>query len=305
MERALATVTTALSTLVGQPLEAVAAGWLVGYGNPNTRNAYARDLAHFVRWCQDRDLDPLVAHRSHIELYARVLEAEGRSPATVARRLSALAGFYRFAAEEEAIDRNPAERVRRPRVPDTSPTFGLDKEEAEAMLAAAVEAGPRDLALTLLLMFNGLRVSEACRARGEDLDTERGHRVLTIHGKGGRIDKVPLAPRTAEAIDRALDGRDSGPLLLAGDGTDPDDALDRFDANRIIRRLARRAGIGKRITPHSLRHTGVTLALDAGVPLRDVQDFARHADPRTTRRYDRARASLDRHATYTLAGYVA
>ena len=62
--------------------------------------------------------------------------------------------------------------------------------------------------------------------------------------------------------------------------------------------------LDKELYPHSLRHTAVTLAVDAGVPLRDVQDMAGHADPRTTRRYDRARMSLDRHATYTLASYL-
>jgi integrase/recombinase XerD len=83
------------------------------------------------------------------------------------------------------------------------------------------------------------------------------------------------------------------------------DRLDRHDAARIVARVAHRAGLAKHITPHSLRHTMVTLALDAGVSLRDVQDAARHADPRTTRRYDRARHALDRHATYTLAAFLA
>jgi len=68
---------------------------------------------------------------------------------------------------------------------------------------------------------------------------------------------------------------------------------------------ARRAGIAKTVTPHTLRHAFITAALDAGVPLRDVQEAASHADPRTTMRYDRARGSLDRHATYIVAAYVA
>ena len=72
-----------------------------------------------------------------------------------------------------------------------------------------------------------------------------------------------------------------------------------------MRRLARQAGITKRIGPHSLRHAFITAALDAGVPLRDVQEAASHADPRTTMRYDRARQSLDRHATYLVAAFVA
>jgi integrase/recombinase XerD len=81
--------------------------------------------------------------------------------------------------------------------------------------------------------------------------------------------------------------------------------LDRHAAGRIVRRLARAADINKRIGPHSLRHSFITAALDAGVPLRDVQEAASHADPRTTMRYDRARQSLDRHATYIVATFVA
>jgi integrase/recombinase XerD len=69
--------------------------------------------------------------------------------------------------------------------------------------------------------------------------------------------------------------------------------------------VARRAGITKAVGPHTLRHAFITAALDAGVPLRDVQEAAPHADPRTTMRYDRARASLDRHATYMVAAYAA
>jgi integrase len=79
----------------------------------------------------------------------------------------------------------------------------------------------------------------------------------------------------------------------------------RAGAARIVRRVTRRAGISKQVSPHTLRHAFITAALDAGVPLRDVQEAASHADPRTTMRYDRARTSLDRHATYIVATYIA
>ena len=108
---------------------------------------------------------------------------------------------------------------------------------------------------------------------------------------------IPLAPRTARAIDLAIGERTGGPVFLAADGR----RLDRHGAGRIVRKVARRAGIGKTVTPHTLRHAFITAALDAGVPLRDVQEAASHADPRTTMRYDRARGSLDRHATYIVA----
>jgi integrase/recombinase XerD len=182
-----------------------------------------------------------------------------------------------------------------------SQTLGLDREEAIRFLAAAQAASVRDHALACLLTLNGLRVSEACAANVVDLGVERAHRVLAVVGKGGQRTLVPLAPLTVRAIDSALGERTDGPLLLSNSGG----RLDRHDAARIVARLARRAGLAKHITPHSLRHTMVTLALDAGVSLRDVQDAARHADPRTTRRYDRARHALDRHATYTLAASLA
>jgi integrase len=122
-----------------------------------------------------------------------------------------------------------------------------------------------------------------------------------ITRKGGKVVTIPLAPRTARAIDLAIGERTEGPVFLTANGR----RLDRYGAGRIVRRIARRAGITKPVGPHTLRHAFITAALDAGVPLRDAQEAASHADPRTTMRYDRARTSLDRHATYIIAAYVA
>jgi integrase/recombinase XerD len=144
-------------------------------------------------------------------------------------------------------------------------------------------------------------VSEATGANIEALGVERGHRTLVLTRKGGKVVTIPLAPRTAPAIDLAIGERADGPVFLTAGGR----PLDRHGAARIVRRVSRRAGIDKRVGPHTLRHAFITAALDAGVPLRDVQEAASHADPRTTIRYDRARTSLDRHATYIVAAYVA
>jgi integrase/recombinase XerD len=147
----------------------------------------------------------------------------------------------------------------------------------------------------------GLRVSEACNINIEDLSTERGHRTVTVLGKGHKLAVIPMPPRVGRAVDQAGGERIGGPLLLMNSGR----RLDRHAATRIVRRLAKRAGITKHISPHSLRHSFITAALDAGVPLRDVQIAARHADPRTTTRYDRARNNLDRHAAYFVTAFVA
>lgn len=123
---------------------------------------------------------------------------------------------------------------------------------------------------------------------------------MTVHGKGAKAAVVPLPPRTVAALDPLLAGRDRGPLLLTRAGS----RINRPAAARIVARLTQAIGCSKHITPYSLRHSAITAALNAGVSLRDVQEFARHADPRTTVRYDRARHSLDRHASYTDMQYV-
>jgi integrase/recombinase XerD len=198
---------------------------------------------------------------------------------------------------------SPAEYVRRPTVPPESPTLGLTHLQFEAMLTAAREsANIYDFALVAMLGLRGLRILEATGADISDLGEEHGHRVLRVVGKGTKIVLVPLPPAVARAIDRAVGTRTAGPILLNTRGV----RMDRHAATRRLRRLADMAGVRlPRMHPHMLRHTFVTTMLDAGVDLRDVQIAARHADPRTTMRYDRARKNLDRHPNYILAAYMA
>jgi integrase/recombinase XerD len=281
--------------------EAVAlAGFLAGYSGL-TREAYALDLRQFAGWVYGHGFRLFEIRRAHIESFARELEAHGRSRATISRRLCTITCFYRYAEQEGIIERSPAVHVRRPKLDYESHAIGLDRNELGAMLVAAGLAGARDHALISLLALNGLRVSEAIGARIEDLALQRGHRTLTVVRKGGKIVCMPLAPRTARAVDLVVGERFDGTILHGHNGQ----PLDRHGAARVVRRIAKAAGITKHVGPHTLRHGFITAALDAGVPLRDVQEAASHADPRTTMRYDRARVSLDRHATYIVATFIA
>jgi integrase/recombinase XerD len=248
------------------------------------------DLRQFTTWCRVRSLALFAVRRADIESFARELEARGRARATVTRRLCTIAGFYRYAVEEDLLDHSPAAHVRRPRLDYESHAVALDRNELGALLVAAGLGPPSEHALISLLTLNGLRVSEATGADIEQLGLERGHRTLTITRKGGKVVTIPLAPRTARTIDLAVGERAGGPLFLAADGR----RLDRHGAGRIVRKTARRAGITKAVTPHTLRHAFITAALDAGVPLRDVQEAASHADPRTTMRYDTPCVNLRR-----------
>jgi site-specific recombinase XerD len=224
-------------------------------------------------------------------------------PSTVSRRMSVVAGFYRTCVLDGVLAHSPAEHVRRPPVPTESPTLGLTHVQLEALLGAARDsANPYDFALVCLLGLLGLRIFEACGANIDDLGEEHGHRVLKVRGKGGKTVLVPLPPAVARAVDRAVGYRAGGPLLL----NRYDARMDRQAATRRLAALAAARGMRMpRMHPHMLRHTFVTTMLDAGVDLRDVQIAARHADPRTTMRYNRARNQLDRHPNYILAAYMA
>jgi integrase/recombinase XerD len=301
---ATSTSTTVELVRVDEPLNATErgaiAGFLAGYSG-NTLISYTTDLRLFVEWCITSDVRMFEVRRAHLEIFGRTMEADGRMRSTVARRLSTLGSFYRYCHVEGILERNPAANVRRPKVDTESRTLGLDRNELGGLLVQAGLGSPRDHALISLLALNGLRISEALGADIDAMDMDRGHRTLAIVRKGGKHVIIPLAPRTGRTLDLYIDERTSGPIFLGANGQ----RMDRYAADRTVKRLAKRAGITKRISPHSLRHSFITAALDAGVPLRDVQEAASHADPRTTMRYDRARQSLDRHATYIVAAFVA
>jgi integrase/recombinase XerD len=224
-------------------------------------------------------------------------------PSTVSRRFSVPAGFYRTCVIDGVLEHSPAGHVRRPSAPAESPTLGFTHLQFEALLTAARQSpNQRDFALVAMLGLLGLRIFEATSGDIADLGEEHGHRVLRVCGKGTKIVLVPLPPAVGRAIDRAAGSRANGPILLNSRGA----RMDWYAATRRLQHLAEAAGIQvARAHPHMLRHTYVTTMLDAGADLRDVPIATRHADPRTTMRYDRARQNLDRHPNYILAAYMA
>jgi site-specific recombinase XerD len=278
--------------------ELAAAAFLAQYTS-RTLDAYRHDLLTFFRWANDLHLPVLEATRPRIELYRAALEERGLAASTIDRRLSTVCGFYRFAHIDGRVASNPAQYVRRPMV-HPSEGRGMDDGELGAFLFTTERFDNAHAALGALLGLNGLRVSEACGTNVEDLGFERGHRTLRIVGKGNKPGLIPLVPRTARTIDRTLGERQEGPILIRHDGQ----RLDRRTAHRWVRSIGKRAGLGS-VHPHMLRAAFIMAALDAGIPLRDVQIAARHADPRTTTVYDRRRENSDRHAAYVVVAFVA
>lgn len=288
------------------PFLRLAAAWLVGHPT-NTATAYRRDLQAWAAWCAMLGVHPLAAERHHVDAWVRHLTTNpqprtGRpaSAATVARKLSALSGFYDYGLHDAGVlTHSPVASVRRPKVADESQAIGLTADELKRLLAAAAGHSPRSAAVVSVLVFCGLRISEALGADVRDYSHDQGHRVLKVTRKGGKAGRVALAPPVVRALDTYLEERTGGPLFLARDGSS---RYPYRSAHEQLARLCRAAGLPYGVTPHSLRHSYATESLHLGAALQDVQDALGHADPRTTRRYDRNRNRLDRSPNYLLAG---
>jgi site-specific recombinase XerD len=294
-DTSLATVDDELSRLV--------AAWLLSFESQATRRNYRLDITMWLNFCAEHGVDPLRARRAHVDIWARSLNARNAARRTVARRLAAVSSWYRYIVIEGLRPDSPMEHLRRPKIGDRGETPGLTRDELRRLLTAANEYGSaRSVALLTLLAHTGLRINEALSRDVEHLAHDRGHRVLRLERKGGRGDRTVLTPPVARILDDYLAGRTMGPIFITKTGK----RMGQPEAWKMVRRLARRAsldGAGE-IRPHSLRVAFITGAREAGVPLEDVQDAAGHADPRTTRRYDRGRHSLDRHASYAVTSWL-
>ena len=293
------------------PLEVQILGRFLLHHRAATAAAYSRDVLEFARWCSAaRGISILGADRAAVELWIHTLEVEGMRAPTLRRRLAALQGYYLEAADSGAVDRVPTLRVKRPTVAAPAKP-GLSREDASLLLEAAEDAGPRDEVLVRLLLLNGLRASEAAGLRIGDVARERGHRTLTVQRKGGATSVEAVSRETSHALDRLLEERGGSAqdwLFVTNDlppqrrvaGTQ----LSRHGVARVTRRLGRAIGCAEPLNPHELRHAFITLGLDAGATLRDLQRAAAHADPRTTAAYDRRRKALDSHPAYLLERYL-
>nr|MCU0299573.1 tyrosine-type recombinase/integrase [Candidatus Nanopelagicales bacterium] len=265
-----------------------------------THRLYTYQLKRWFAWCEGNGLDPLLGiKRAHVELYIRHLGETGLMDSSIVTMMHGVRGYFRFAHIDGLISADPAVYARLPKVQqDESRTQGLDRLELIRFLQVAQTITVHHGALAFLLGINALRASEAAGVRIEDYaDTMRGYRVLHLVGKGNRPATMPVTVPVLRVLEACRGQRTTGPLIRRPVSGNP---IDRRDVYRMVARIAKAAAIPRHISPHSLRHAAITNALDAGVPLRDAQILARHADPRTTEHYDRARGNLDRHGVHFL-----
>lgn len=267
-----------------------------------TRQLYTIHLRQWFEWCISRGLDPWTAKRGHIEAWSTFLiEERGLKVASVATKLNAVCGLYKFATIDGLLQVNPAAYVRRPRVQFITSSNALTRGEAADVLKAAEAESPTSYAIMCLLLLSGLRIGETIGIDIDHLGYDRGYRTLHLpRRKGGKVGNIALPVRTSWSIDRMLAGRTTGALLLGLDGQ----RISAGSIRRTVHRLCKQIGVTRRITPHSCRHAFVTIARNAGVSDRDLMASTGHSTPTMLAYYDHDAGAVERNAGHQVAAMI-
>jgi len=258
--------------------------------SPNTVAAYRRDLRHLADYLEGKGVaSPAQATAAQLREFVFRLKDLGLAPTSIRRHISATRTYYRFLVGEGLVVRDPTDRLTSPKKWRTVPSV-LSLAEVERILAAPRaddRLAWRDRALVEFAYATGARVSELVHVSVKDVLFDEG--LVRLFGKGSKERLVPIGRRAMGAValySREIrpgleKGKGRGILFLNGRGA----PLSRVGAWGIIRKLARAAGITKRVTPHTFRHTFATHLLEGGADLRAVQEMLGHADLSTTQLY--------------------
>lgn len=280
------------------PDQIIRASFLASFSEP-TRGSYSMVLSQWFAWCEEHNLRPSEAKRAHIELWARELdEHKGLMNSTIAGKLTAVCGMYRFAQMDGYLATNEGQWVKRPYVSTKSTTEPLTKAELLAILNTAEQTHPQDYALLCVLGYTGVRVGELIAMRVDDFTMRRGQPfVHVVREKNEDPAQIPLVPRAAHAANLWRAGRNTGPMWLARHEV----PMDRRGVDRIVKRIAKKSGFDRRIHPHVFRHTFATLGLEAGAQPTDMQHSLGHKSLRSLATYDHFTHSLERNSAHWVA----
>ncbi|MGQ9456291.1 MAG: site-specific tyrosine recombinase XerD [Armatimonadota bacterium] len=258
--------------------------------SPNTLAAYARDLVQFAAFAESRGVkEPDSVDEKFIVDFISTLERAQYTPASLARKISAIRGFFKFLLAERELEKNPLFVLRSYKPPRRLPK-SLDVDDVSRLLSSPdtrSELGLRDKAMLETLYATGLRVSELVSLKIGDVDLKS--RFLRCVGKGNKERLVPLGEIAVQYINSYVEGprnrligrKGSEYLFLTEQGR----PMSRVMFWKIVKKYARIAGITKEITPHTLRHSFATHLLERGADLRSLQEMLGHSSIATTQIY--------------------
>lgn len=302
----------ALPVAAFEHLEALSAEaeWLANQKSAQTRRAYANDVRQFLAFCRIQTSDELRrVQRPHLIAWRESLLRAGFGKRSICRKLSAVASLFDYLCEKQRVDHNPVDGVKRPPMSRQGETPAISPKEARKLLdapAADTLRGLRDRAILSVLLHDGPRRSEVASMRVKDFYRDTGYDSLRFQGKGGKVRAHSTHPETAKRLEVYL--------TAAGHWTDREGPLFRPVRNnrtkelekpltadqiaRIVKKYARQVGLQVGISAHSMRATFATTALENGCELAHVQDALGHADPSTTRMYDKRKLKPEKSPAF-------
>lgn len=254
----------------------------------NSLAAYETDLFDFVQRTKLTDAHQLSLKQ--VTVYFGELTRMGRKPATLARKISALKRFFAYLKEQRIIKENPAGIYSAPKIVRYHPDY-LSPAEIDQIIKIAAEDtrhGRRNRAMLEMLYGSGLRISELINLKRSNIEFEAG--FVRVTGKGSKQRLVPIGGYAKKALDQYLEMSQSEPsqsttgLVFPSRGGKP---FSRAGIWKIIRNLVLKAGVNKKVTPHTFRHSFATHLIEGGADLRTVQEMLGHADISTTEIYTR------------------
>jgi len=258
--------------------------------SPHTCRCYQRDLEQFEDFLKrsgmylspEGEIEMAKVDRMAIRKYLSFLHGKNRK-SSIARKLSTLRSFFKYAVREQLVPSNPAKTVSTPKVEKFLPTTLSVDEAFRLMESPERSGGLRDRAILELLYSSGLRVSELVGLNTSDLDLDLG--IVKVMGKGRKERIVPVGKKAIEALKAYLEERGvlagEEPIFVNSRGG----RLTTRTVGRLTKKYTKRSGIFRRVSPHSLRHSFATHLLDAGADIREIQEMLGHASLSTTQRY--------------------
>jgi integrase/recombinase XerD len=258
----------------------------------NTLEAYRSDLQQYGAFLDRAGRHPLEVTTAELRAFLSEIQSangSGAAPATVQRKVACLRSFYRYLRREQILEQDPTADLRGPRLGARLPKV-LSRDEVQALLRQPKGTSPvalRDRALLETMYACGLRASEAIALERAQIDLDAG--ILRTRGKGSKERIVPIGSVALRSLRQYLDKgrprlvqlRDEPRVFVNARG----EGLSRQGLYKIIQRHARTAGLERKMSPHTLRHTFATHLLAGGCDLRSLQEMLGHADIGTTQIY--------------------
>lgn len=286
--------------------------WLAGQLSIHTRRAYRLDVAHFIRTFGVQSAEELrTVDRAAVVAWQNQMQRDGVKPRTIRRRLSALSSLFVHLIEHRSAESNPVRDIKRPRVNRRQGTTrAFSAKEARRILDApdaGTLVGLRDRAILSVGFQAGPRRSEIASLVVRDYHTNAGYKSLHFIRKGGEDLSLALNPQTGQRIEdylsaaghaADLDGPLFRPLRQNQRRVGSRSPIDSVTVDRILRKYAKAVGLEHGFSAHSMRATFITTALENGAALEDVQRDVGHADPSTTKLYDRRGHNPEKSASF-------